>query len=126
MALAIALLVNPERLLPSLANVLCPWHARVLPRLAARVQPGDAEVAEGQDLEIKVTGLNENDAVVQILADADTSVRGNVSESHAMVIDVPKHEASFLLQQIEQSLTYRVRSAGLYSDSFRITVNPAP
>ncbi|MFN5053860.1 MAG: hypothetical protein ACK5L2_19600 [Planctomyces sp.] len=125
-AFAIALLVNPQRLLPSVANVLCPWHARVLPRLAARVQPGDAEIAEGQDLEIKVTGLNENDAVVQILADADTSVRGNVSESHAMVIDVPKHEASFLLQQIEQSLTYRVRSAGLYSDSFRITVNPAP
>lgn len=125
-ALAIALLVNPERLLPSLANVLCPWHARVLPRLAARVQPGDAEVAEGQDLEIKVTGLNENDAVVQILADADTSESDMVSESHAMVIDVPKHEASFLLQQIEKSLTYRVRSSGLYSDSFRITVNPAP
>lgn len=125
-ALAIALLVNPERLLPSLANVLCPWHARVLPRLAARVQPGDAEVAEGQDLEIKVTGLNENDTVVQILADADTSESDMVSESHAMVIDVPKHEASFLLQQIEKSLTYRVRSSGLYSDSFRITVNPAP
>lgn len=31
-----------------------------------------------------------------------------------------------MLQQIEKSLTYRVRSSGLYSDSFRITVNPAP
>ncbi|MFM8477965.1 MAG: DUF4175 family protein, partial [Planctomycetaceae bacterium] len=43
-----------------------------------------------------------------------------------MVVDSEKREATFLLQRVEKSLAYRVRSGELYSDIFRITVHPMP
>jgi hypothetical protein len=125
-ALLLGLLLAPERLIPSLANVLRPWHDRVLPRLTARILPGNAEIAEGADLEIQVTGLDDSSVVLELLADAATSERERARESHSMVTDPENRGATFLLQDVEESLTYRVRSGGLYSDIFRITVHPAP
>lgn len=125
-AFVLGLLLAPQRLIPSLANVLRPWHDRVLPRLTAQVLPGNAEIAEGADLEIQVTGLDDNSAVLELLADAATSERDRIRESHSMVTDPGNRGATFLLQHVEESLTYRVRSGGLYSDIFRITVHPAP
>jgi len=125
-ALLLGLLLAPERLIPSLANVLRPWHDRILPRLTAPVLPGNAEIAEGADLEIQVTGLADSRAVLELLTDAATSERERVRESHSMVTDPENRGATFLLQDVEESLTYRVRSGGLYSDIFRITVHPAP
>ena len=122
----LGLLLAPERLIPSLANVLRPWHDRVLPRLTARVLPGHAEIAEGLDLEIRVAGLDEHSAVLEIVSDAATSNHNATHESHSMVVDSEKQEATFLLQGVEKSLSYRVRSGGLYSDTFRITVHPIP
>ncbi|MFN9718294.1 MAG: DUF4175 family protein [Planctomycetota bacterium] len=125
-AFVFGLLLVPERLIPSLANVLRPWHDRVLPRLTAQVLPGDAEIAEGADLEIQVTWLDDSSAVLELLADAATSERNRIREFHSMVTDPENRGATFLLQHVEESLTYRVRSGGLYSDIFRITVHPAP
>ncbi len=125
-AFILGLLLAPERLIPSLANVLRPWHDRVLPRLTAQVLPGNAEIAEGADLEVQVTGLDESSAVLELLADAATSERDRIRESHSMVTGSEKRGAAFLLQHVEESLTYRVRSGGLYSGIFRITVHPAP
>ncbi|MFM8476129.1 MAG: hypothetical protein ACKOEO_10080, partial [Planctomycetaceae bacterium] len=125
-AFVFGLLLAPERLIPSLANVLRPWHERVLPRLHAQVLPGHAEIAEGVDLEIRVAGLDENSALLEVVSDAAASSHDAIHESHAMVVDSGKQEATFLLQRVEKALAYRVRSGGLYSDTFQITVHPIP
>ncbi|MGV2332757.1 MAG UNVERIFIED_CONTAM: hypothetical protein LVR18_00965 [Planctomycetaceae bacterium] len=54
---ALGLLLAPERLIPSLANVLRPWHDRLLPRLTAQVIPGHAEIAEARILKSKLPGF---------------------------------------------------------------------
>jgi hypothetical protein len=123
---ALGLLLAPERLIPSLANVLRPWHDRLLPRLTAQVIPGHAEIAEGADIEIKVAGLDKKSAVLEILSDVEGSSRNQIRDSHSMVLDPQKLEAGFLLQHIRESLAYRIRSEGLYSDIFQVTVHPAP
>ncbi|MBL8812576.1 MAG: hypothetical protein JNM43_20600, partial [Planctomycetaceae bacterium] len=120
MLLVMALLVSPNRLLPSLANVLRPWHERVLPRLDAVILPGNTAVAEGSSVNIQVRGQQLDNAIVEFFTDGPQPV------AHTMVPAANGTEAAFLLADVKNPLKYRIRSNGLYSEKFQINVHPAP
>ncbi|MCA9063075.1 MAG: hypothetical protein KDA96_08450 [Planctomycetaceae bacterium] len=105
---------------PALANVLMPWSPRVLPRLNADVRPGNATVAEGHEILVQAIGKRMDHAVLEVLHD------GAVHETYPMVASETGHQAEFLLTDLTHDQMYRVRSGGLFSDEFQITVNPAP
>ncbi len=120
LSLVVALLVSPHRLLPSLANVMRPWHERVLPRLDADVNPGNTSVPEGTNVTITVRGQNLDDAVVEFFNQEPLPV------SHSMVPDANSQKAEFLLTNLKTPVTYRIHSHGFYSEKFQINVHPAP
>ena len=107
-------------LIPSLKNVMNPWSARVLPHLSATIVPGNAVVGEGGDVRIAATASHLADAVLEIVE------QDAVVASHQMAIAANGSAAEFTLAGLKSDLQYRVRSGGLFSDSYQITVDPKP
>ena len=105
-------------LIPSLKNVLNPWNLRALPHLNATIIPGNAHVAEGGDVQVSATANHLPNAVLEIIENDMVAV------SHQMATNGGTTE--FTLTALKSDRQYRVRSGGLYSDSYQIVVDPKP
>ncbi|MEQ9410240.1 MAG: hypothetical protein RIK87_21065 [Fuerstiella sp.] len=107
-------------LIPSLQNVLNPWSSRVLPHLNATIRPGNTVVGEGSDIRITATASRLTDALLEIIENE------TVIASHKMATAANDTTAEFTLTGLKHDRQYRVRAGGLYSDRYKIFVDPKP
>ena len=119
MALVISVALWPQPVLTSIDNLATPWSPYIVPSLSVTLAPGDVAIAEGDSVNIHATAIDPLEHPTLEIT------RGDVVESHSMVVTSPE-SATCTLTDVRQDAVYRVRSGGLFSVPHTITVHLRP
>lgn len=130
-AAALYYLVSPKDALATAGRVLMPWADIAAPTRVTinDVQPGDATVIRGQQLDVsaEVAGLRDGEVARVVYSSDDGQVVDRELPMHAgeggyrHVTKLPPGD-----ERLQGSVTYRVEAGDARSPTYRVTVEPTP
>ena len=115
-----AIMIWPGAVFESIGNLLAPWTTAPVPQLAVVVNPGSISVATGQSVLIDVHFKEAVEKPMLEFVDEQGDMTGEIG------LSLNADGAAYELENLQESVGYRIRDGKKCSPNFLITVLPKP